>query len=564
MPLYARTQAVTISATVMVLGTPLHSSAFASSGDCRVLPYEYVTHGQREYRINIESFDALLPVLSNPRGWGENAVAMGGETWNHQANSGHFVRGPNTQEETPNCSSPGWSVVQVVDEQNPNRATIAPGCQDPIDPNLYHHFRIRIYTKDGNGEYWDWSIGNISNGQWDLPGILTHEFGHALNLDHSPGFISPTAAVMRGGNFNQGTTRERDLYSWDLKCVYEHADHRELSGYLLLQNANGTLTEQSSFTGNWNISKVSVGATWHTGSFDHAAAFRRRESECMAWTRGFSTSNTNCLNMANVDERTGIGPTEVTWREPAYESSDRVFYAYWEEDPMWGALGKHRARYRRSTNGFSSSWWGHLWFCSNMTGWMQCDGTEHVYTGKQLAFAWDNYNHRTVVIWARQTRNDTEQDRELLVSLAPISNTTIPQPDSLGVQSTTPPAIACNAFSAGGDDCVVAYVPQGDGLNRVRTRRFWFPQGSTRYNINLDPNIHWVAEGARTAAPPALWFNEGTFYLLLRNERPGNPLDLWESSNGASWSFVQTLPETAISLSAPSYVQNAGYVGYAR
>jgi hypothetical protein len=582
-------------ALLVVAAGSVSPYAIASSGgkgDCVAVtqPFPHVSDGERTYRINATSFAQLdnFSVVDH----GVHAVVMAAETWNHQANAGTFLRLANTSRTEPlpadkdgsqGCDAQGidYSLVIVREYQgNLNRtAQIRPRCRN--SQGNAEQFEIEIFarqTDDGApGDFWPWSVGDVGSDELDLPGILTHEFGHAMNINHPAHgefavmdicfnadcepLAPPPGYPGGGGGDIEGSTRQRDLYAYDLKCAEEISGHRTLSAYRRWQTSGGSLGGEWAFTGTSAVAQASAGATWHTGSQWTAAAFKR--DTCTAWTRGLGVSNTSCTG---IDDRVGIGPTEATWRENP--SIDRVFYADWEETPMWAFNAKHRARYERSDDGFQSGVVGSMNYCATMNDWMSCSPffQTPLYTGKQLAFAWDNWRNRTVAAWARQTRNDDAADRRVMIAIGHIEHWLLPEPDHLDVRTTIPPAVACDAFSAGNYDCIVAFTDQADPLNTLRIRRFWSGHCGDRYCLtpqSLDPDTY-ILSGRRTAAPVALWFNDGNFYLMYRQISPYQQLALYESSNGVSFSFVQFLNHSGIGSSAASYVQGADYVVYAR
>jgi hypothetical protein len=548
-----------VTAAGLILAFP--GSTLAQQGTCVPSNTPHVSDGQRTYRINKSSLADLNGISQTQAIY---AITMGAETWNEQANAGTFVRGYNTSlenleatEEACNNAGQNYSLIVVKEDADgtANHGQAFGRCRN--GDGIATQFQIELYVKNKNGDTNTWSSGDVTWPEIDMVGLLAHEFGHTLNLGH-PQYGE--AAVM---NFARGTTRYRDLYAWDLKCAQEYSGHRNLAAYRRFHLSDGTLSGPWNFTGDWTVSQASAGVTWHTGNWDRAAAFK---GGCWSWTRELNRSNSPCL--PQIDDRVGIGPTEATWRED--ESVDRVFYSTWSESPSWQTDAKHQARYERSSDGFVNSTRASMSFCSTMSDWMECSNSQPLYTGKQMAFAWDNWSarNRTVSAWARQTRLDDSEDRELLISIGYIHHWRLPEPDSLGVQTSIPPAVACDYFSAGNYDCVVAFTEQSDSLHRLKTRRFYTQEGLNRYRIteqSLDPNIHTVANGVvRTVSPVALWFKEGYFWLLYRGIGPNNPMDLYRSSNGADWIHVQALSDSGLGLSAASYFQHADFVVYAR
>lgn len=355
----------------------------AAIGDCTTSSINHGnTNGQKQYRVNSASFD-LIPTVT--RDGGANAVGMGADRWNEQANAGHFVLGPSTSlTDIPLykdlCEQEGknFSLVVVLDISNPNNA-YAQAEGRCLNGGKFTQFRIVIFTKNSSGTQWPWAAGDIGTGQLDLASVMTHEFGHTMRLGH-PG--SGEASVM--GPIGTGTTLHRDLYQWDLKCARQISGHRALTAYRRSQSS-GTLGSEAQFTTTWPVAKVSAGRTKYTGSLRWAAALTLDAG--IIWTMDLDQSNSNYIG---ADVRVGIGPTESTWREN--ESIDRVLYGSYEEyqgvNPVpWQWASKHILKTSRSNNGFYNYTPGTLSHCTEMTGWMTCSNYQPVYTGKAPAVA---------------------------------------------------------------------------------------------------------------------------------------------------------------------------------
>ena len=512
------------------IGASWPTRARAAAGDCVT---SNVNHGNtnklKTYRINSSTF-ALLGINPNA---GTGAVVKSADTWNEESNGGHFVLGRSTtltRNDIPatkaDCDAAGidFSLVLVENTSGAKAETVGK-CSDASGKAT--QFVIVVHKTDAAANPWNFSIGAIGPTQWDLVQTLTHELGHTTRLGHPANgenaSMTPTS---------MGTNRSRDLYQWDLKCSSEISGHRSLKGYRRV-HGGGALGAEALVTGDWAIAKISAGVTHLTGSWDWAHSTKR--SDCMTWTRGLGTANTNCAG--GIDNRVGIGPTEATWRED--HSIDKVFYASFDEFPTaFAADAKHRARYSRSSNGFLSAISGSLSTCTAMTGFLSCVDTTPIYTGKAIAVGWDDHNNRTVTVWANQTRLNDAAERQLRVSVGTVNHLTLPVFDSLGVQSNIPPAVACDALVGGDYDCIVAFTDQNDLLNEVKIRRFSASAGPQRYLLNLDPNIHQVMLNVRTGSRLAVWSNNGKFWLAVRPIRTvgGNQLlELFSSVDGAAW-----------------------------
>jgi hypothetical protein len=502
------------------------------------------TNGGKLYRVNAVSLD-LLTTIGN-REAAASAVHMSAATWNNHANGGYFRIGFSTSDTSlPStkaaCDAAGinYSLVVAKDE-NGAKAETSGAC---VDAGVATQFVIVIRTKDDAGNPWNFAtnVSTIGATQWDLVQTLTHEFGHTQRLGHpATESASMTPTTM-------GTNRSRDLYQWDLECSASVSGHRALTGYW--QTHTGPFSAEMAFTSGtgWNVANLSAGVTSSGASWLWAGSVN--QATCTNWLSSFNPATAHCTSISTT---VGMSPTEAVWREDL--TNDRIFYAEHTDFPTaYVATSSHRVAYRRSTDKFVSQISGNLNDCTSMSGFLTCSGSAPLQTGKHVAVGWDNFNNRTVFAWVNQNRSNNAQEREVRVSIGNIGPTLLPQHDSLGVQSSVSPGVACNAFSAGGYDCIVAYVDPTDAFNRVRTRRFFASSGATKFNLIIDPTPHDV-NFAPTSSRIAAWFNSTTskFYVATRPQRVNELIEVFESSDGASWALNTTLSTSVIGPSAAS------------
>jgi hypothetical protein len=193
-----------------------------------------------------------------------------------------------------------------------------------------------------------------------------------------------------------------------------------------------------------------------------------------------------------------------------------------------------------------------------MATWMTCASSSRVASAKRISVAWDDFNNRSITVWANLDRTNDATNGDVRVSTGYISHTTIPASDSLGAISSVSPGVACKAYQAhGGNDCIVAYVDQTDNLGRVMVKTFWNRpfQSSPPYRysvenllgpIMLDPNM-------RTASGIAAWYQNGKFYVAARTTWFGQNLAVYSSSNGyTNWSLDSSFGTSTYSATAPS------------
>jgi hypothetical protein len=504
------------------------------------------TNGGKTYRINGVSLDLLTTI--GDREAAASAVHLSAATWNNHANGGYFRIGLSTSDTTlPStkaaCDAAGiaYSLV-VVKDQSGAKAETTGAC---VLNGVATQFVITINTRDGAGNLWNFKSQGATRGatEWDLVQTLTHEFGHTQRLGHpatEDASMTPTT---------QGTNRSRDLYQWDLECSASVSGKRSVTG--IWQSHSTTFSGETVFTAGpgWGVENLSAGVSSSAipGTWQWAASVK--QGACTNWLSGFNPATAKCTSISGI---VGASPTEAVWREDT--TNDRIFFVDQGDAPAaYVATSSHRVAYRRSTDQFTSQVQGSMSSCTAMSGLFTCSGTEPMQSGKHVAVAWDNFNSRTVFAWVNQNRANNTQEREIRIAIGNIGHTLLPQADGLAVQSSVSPGVACNAFSAGGYDCIVAYADQSDTFNRVFTRRFWASSGATRFTLNVDPVIHAVSF-APTASRIAAWYNStnARFYIATRAQRVTEAVEVFESADGATWTALANLGTTIAGPSAAS------------
>ncbi len=514
------------------------------------------TNGRKTYRINGASFDLISTVSRDD---GAHAVIQGADLWNEQGNAGTFRLGSSTSltaADMPStlaaCQSAGinFSLV-VVEDASGSKAVTSGACFDTSGKAT--QFIIKIRTKDGSGNPWNWATGNIGATQWDLVQTLSHEMGHTQRLGHPSG---GEQAVMDPTEI--GTNRKRDLYQWDLECLEQISGHRSRTVMRRIHSGAAIGSESSTSSGH---AKVSSGLTHNTGTWLWSTANKR--NPCFGWT-ATSSPATNCTTAdLGIDSTAGVGPVNAIWRED--EDMNRVFYGDAAETPTYAWDGKHYMRYQRSDDGFNSTnIAGYLRSCDSMTGFLTCSSSSYVFSGREISVAWDNYNNRATTAWINQNRLNDSASREVMIATGFVNNFTLPVPSSLGVQSSIAPAVACNAFSAGGYDCIVAYTDQSASFKNVRIKRFWSSTGTDRYNIHIASGFDTIAVNVPTASRVAAYYHDSKFWVVVRPMRTNQNLELYSSSDGQTWTSEGSLGYSDIGASAINYWTISNMVTYAR
>ncbi len=470
---------------------------------------------EKNYKINFNTFDSLLGFDEDTV---RNSVLRAADMWNEQANAGTFrFIGAETSIYTENqvpddlagCNSLGIYHSFVIVEDAVNDGGIAqalPKCGGT-------QFVIRLWPENKNSGVLPWTVGEIGWNEIDTVGVLGHEFGHTLNLGHPQymGSHNDDVYAVMDEHSVRNTTRMRDLYQWDQKCAYEISGTRELFPYSVTQISDGTFLQENPY--HFFVSSISAGITYV------AQQLRVSFAEQLACTRWWTDGSTE--GCVSFDERNGIGPTEGTRIEDTEE--DWMYSGSWYEQPAYGEFGRRLVQFLRSTDGFATYTGGYLSRCNHMSGWMECTHGSRVRSGKEISTAWEPGFKRTITAWANQNRQNDQASREVLVAVGytDADDRVVPVPDSMGVRSAIPPEVACGGKeTAGGYDCLLAYVDETDPSGSILILRFTVYQGADRFHINLDSVKHEVQR--ETGTRVALWYNEGTseYYLALRDSFP--------------------------------------------
>jgi len=417
--------------------------------------------------------------------------------------------------------------------------------------------RIQVFAKNASGTAFPWTAG--PTGTHDIVRNLAHEFGHTLNIGHAQD-------AGRWGVMRSGVEHYRDLYSFDTRCAMEEGGFRALKSYAR-RHASGTFDPVVSwsgvpYSGGWAVAKGTIGVTWTSSWQYYSAAVIKQQTGSYspfhgAFTRDLNTSNTTTYFS---DSYTSMPPVAGVWRETP--QTDRVFHSSHLNFPTDGTqLGANRLRVAWSSNQWSTQSSSELSRCNGMSGFMQCSSTLPVTTGKRIAVAWDPVLGKSHTAWVHQNRlNDTAEHR-LQVATSYISNTTLPNPTTLPVQSAVGPGLACR--EATGFNCILAYVsniPSEQGS--VHLRRFNATTGSTRYHANFESTTRILPTGSGTFNPIAAWHHNGYFWIAVRSLVANAPIRVFRSTTGTSWSFFEEFGTSVVGPSAASYYLDNNQLGW--
>ena len=113
--------------------------------------------------------------------------------------------------------------------------------------------------------------------------------------------------------------------------------------------------------------------------------------------------------------------------------------------------------------------------------------------------------------------------------------------------ASTSPGLACRSNAAGGDDCIIAYVPRDSDDNILRVRKFSVTEGSNRYELSWNATTYTPSSSMRTVHAITAWYHSGYFWIAATYWY-GGAVSVWRSLSGTSWSLI-------------SFDQDKSYVG---
>ncbi len=558
--------------TCLVFFLPINNSfAQPIEGGCRVKTDRLATvtdyantNQKRLYRIN---------TLNTPYGitgsQSRSAVHRAVSAWNEQAGSGYFeYDGTSTRTELPedlsSCNAQGINYDLVVFYFKATGIGLlgqeVPAC---IDSNgVAHRHVIYTYRQDAANQYNNFTVGAPSG--FDLVSHLIHESGHSLNIDHPgqglPGDKSDYEyAVMRQRGDQLGTqVQPRDLFAYDKKCAVWTGGRRSLSPKRRF-TYNGTIYSESVFYLGAGVANGAVGVSLNGGVTYGWAGLRQTYSYNspfqLSQTDGLDASNQNQIFAADYQ---GSPARMAGWREDT--SLERIVYPEFHETPWWANNARRMIAKVRTTNDWSTWITGDLELCtSTYLGF--CSANTPVWSGHRVGVTWDNFGNKSRTVIAHQDRTNTLANREIRVyegilpSLSDSNNKILKHEYRTFDRTAIAPEIVCEAYEAGGYDCVLIYVDDTDPTPQVTVERFWGNNGS----YNWDPNSYSIP--VETWAPVAAWFVNSYFYVAVRE--PDGNLKVFYSDDGANWQLKGSYGSTNLGPSAVSYYNDTtNYIVY--
>jgi hypothetical protein len=527
---------------------------------CNQLSEHRTSDYRRSFRISNWNLGDLSGVSATEAA---RAIVAGASAWNEQSNARPFIyTGTTWRSDLPmdkaSCDAQllNYSMVIVSDEPSDNFALAMPRCIDPLT-SRGEQFLIRIYRRNMalNLYQWETNGSSIDANELDLVGTATHEFGHTLNIAHTPsstfGVMSPASPAPWPSVL--GESRLRDLYTYELHCAKEIAGDRQTRARRRLHTFTGFWPEDS-YLGATLVANVSAAVTWLPSFSRASAAFY--SGNCLVWERGQNTANAFCMPVAEPFRDRLTGFTAASFREDAAKQ-DRLFWIDHLEfpDAPQTIHSSHRVRQRRSTTGFSTSSANTLRECTTPSGFLTCAASSPIQTGKPPAVAWDDATNRSVFVWAHQNRLDDAASQRVRVAVGYVDDQTLPPAQALDVQTVAAPGVACKADQAGWFyDCIVAVVPQTDALFNVQIRRFQAQAGANGYTLVNDPFVTTLIN-TPTAGRIAVWYSDSQdeFFIAFRSLLTDQGVSVLSSDDTLSWTPVPFITYSDVGPSAVSY-----------
>jgi len=572
---------------ICVLWMPV--SALADPADCTIRDWHPLQHTNVRTPVYIDrdTFD-LLKNQSGVAGQFTDdqiigAVTQAMEQWNHSASGREFYYAgfgaiPRLSDGSENQSSTDWChkgfvVAEDIVGASQNRTRC-------LNNNIGSGFKIRLTTKNKEGSIQyekRWVVGDPvgitfattftdQSGTYqykDMVAILTHEFGHSLNIGHPPD-NDDSSGIVRG---LMGATARRDLYQNDIECAEVYYD----SAWRLL-----TL-RQTSFTSGSFSSSVYAYGTSSTGGVSAGGAnktpdqFRGSYFQGIwsPWTAMYVDRYTSGSLSLGSSHFLPIAPLRIHRRELSPVLRDALIVMP-RAATSYGILATERwtPQVYQSTTGFDGGVDSNLPLveCSTpssgfMTG---CASHKSVVTLRRPVAGYDDYRNRTVVAWTHLNRSHpaVAANHDVRVSWGfydgSLNNARILAPStSLGVRSDVSPGLACKYYQAGQfSDCMLAYTDIADPTNRIKFRRFYAQSNGQYYYPVVEGQDQTIdsAQWHRTASPIALFYHNSKWWVVfkLALATGAGSLRVYSSPKGLTntWTYHGTLGYSATGANA--------------
>jgi Matrixin len=478
------------------------------------------------YLVNINSFQTNLGLsltVDDVRYWVPNTLSWWRERTGIQQGI-NFIYGTTTG--TPDCNGTYNNSNQVYASPN-----CAPGDSAPCDifgstgvtcTSLPCTASSTIAEADiciwgdavgpGNGCSGSWQIRPDSLfglEDYDLLGVLAHEFGHALGLDHNGAnsqMVSPTPLC--------GSTFWRHLYGDDIeglaKVYPRSAPHdsrwREMTG-----STWGAETTVGSIDGPWGV----LAGVGRRGAGEAVIATELSDGGTII---GFNRAT---YPITAASTWTASNASVNTWRPPSVAGRPLSQSELWISAVALEQQTAHvcpGVRIYRSTDGFATR------TSQNIT--TNICGTAHEPT-----VTYDRGTGKFVLFVVNREFSGGTPNEGNQLFYATYDGTTWTNPAATGIYTHDAVDIAC---STSGSDCIMGFARGDSNVPRLRNRRFTVnSNGTITFGSSTDDAVNYTERslgvGVRTVSSADQWL------LGLPHTT-----DVSARSNGSHWFSTDT------------------------
>ena len=488
------------------------------------------------------------------------SVAMSAQTWNDQAvGSALMLRGGSSCDALPAsyatdpicCADHLASIERQCDSA---LGVTSPRCNGhPGQQGNRAFARVCASTIQGGNLTWQegYSPTPVNNARLDIVGVMTHELGHALGVNHpkeggvetgsQPPAVMLASATVAGQPRAMGNSaRQRGLYPYDTRCVeeawYDAGGLRQVraSNYAHSSGTNNYLAFARQPT---LVSRIGVSPNGLVSIIWETRETLMRTATSPAWLGSYSS--TAPLTWTGDNRWFGSGPW-TEWQTNASETSAYLARALhnvwdWNTPTFLTAVRLAGGSFTRSSQ----------LVCTDTA----CSSSGLVRTHQRVASTWDQYSGQLIRVVVEEVRADASQDARVMVSVGNHTGTVWRRLQAAGVRSHTGAGVACNnyqALSASGVpyDCIIAFSNLDSDVGAVFMRRFWVENlGSGNFQVRFDPETNAVNTSGTTSSVGHIeaWYHNNNWWVAFKRPHAGDPVEVWRSPSTQTWTLAGTI-----------------------
>lgn len=393
----------------------------------------------------------------------------------------------------------------------------------------YGRLEIVFHRKRGSDlSVWNFVPYNAASGEFDMQGILMHELGHCLGLDHSPDGINTMFGGYgyhrnRFGPFEDDVARLRRVYR--LFTDNRLRQLRSANGGVTWSSANNTLTS----LGPDARTNLNLGAVATPGSGFYVVGWSR-PSSAPSWLRGDGSVYPTRHWLVYGGERSLYGP--------AYASDPTEWMLWaWVDNDDAGTIRIVRS----DIEGYQWAWTG------SPTG---------ATTAGTPGLAWTRVGGESVwiLVWSQFDRSDHEGTGQISYSLSRNNGSTWTVPERIGTFYRALSGVSVAADRANHVEIGFSWAPHSTyGMNRIRTF-------DCLVNGNSIDHVRTSYLDDTTRIQPALAYDATTdhFVVAWRGQNFNTSLNtLRKQADERTWSAEVNLAQQ--SHVAPALAYSAEY-----